>query len=69
VRVADVVAALRRVEPADAARVRYDPQPQLEAQFARWPLDCSFERAEALGLRADESLESIVRAYKDSLRA
>ena len=69
VRVADVVATLGRADPAAAARVRYDPQPQLEAQFARWPLDCSFERAEALGLRADESLESIVRAYKDSLRA
>ena len=68
-RVADVVAALGRVDPAAAARVRYEPQPQIEAQFARWPLDCSFERAEALGLRADESLESIVRAFKDSLRA
>jgi nucleoside-diphosphate-sugar epimerase len=67
VSVADIVAAIGRVDAAAAARVRYEPRPQMEAQFARWPLDCAFARAEALGLRTDESLDALVQAFKDSL--
>ena len=67
VSVADIVSAMGRVDPAAAARIHHQPQAQIEAQFARWPLDCSFARAEALDLRADESLDALVRAFKDSL--
>ncbi len=60
VTVADVVAAVARVDASAATRVRFDPQPQIEDQFGRWPLSCTFERARALGLSADASLDAIV---------
>lgn len=69
VSVADIVAALGRIEPAAPARVRYAPQPAIEAQFARWPLDVGFERAHALGLRTDASLEALVRNCQEMLAA
>jgi nucleoside-diphosphate-sugar epimerase len=69
VSVADVVAALGRIDPAAAARVRCQPQPAIEAQFARWPLDADFSRAESLGLRKDTSLDALVRSCQESLAA
>ncbi len=33
--------------------VRFAPQPALEAQFGRWPVDCAFDRARALGLATE----------------
>ena len=45
VSVADIVAALARVDAAAPARIRFAPHPAIEAQFGRWPLDCAFDRA------------------------
>ncbi|MEO6364050.1 MAG: NAD-dependent epimerase/dehydratase family protein [Caldimonas sp.] len=67
--VAAIVAALGRVDALAPARVRFAPDPHIEAQFGRWPLDCSFARAESLGLRRDDSLDAIVRAHRDGLLA
>lgn len=64
--VGDIVAALGRVDPQAPGRVRFaaDPAPSLVAQFGRWPRDRAFERARALGLPADASLDAIVEAYR-----
>jgi hypothetical protein len=37
------------------------PDPNIEAQFGRWPLQCSFERAQVLGLQRDASLDDLIR--------
>jgi hypothetical protein len=39
----------------------YRPDPNIEAQFGRWPLQCSFERAQVLGLQRDASLDDLIR--------
>jgi hypothetical protein len=60
---AAMVAAVGRVAGSHvAARVRYVPDPRLEAQFGRWPLAPKFESAAALGFIADQDLEAIIRA-------
>jgi len=64
--VADVVAALKRFDVDASRRVAYRADPRIEAQFGRWPLDCSFERAQALGLAADESIDAIIRQHLET---
>jgi len=63
VSVAQIRDALAAVDPAAPARVQFaaSPPPELTAQFGAWPLDCSFERARALGLRADSDLTALLR--------
>lgn len=68
VSVSEIVAALGRIDALAPSRVRFAPEPQIEAQFGRWPRDCSFARAESLGLVRDDSLDAIVRAHRDALR-
>ena len=63
VSVGDIVAALGRVDAAAPGRVRHVPQAHIAAQFARWPLDCAFERAESLGLRRDASIDALLRSF------
>jgi nucleoside-diphosphate-sugar epimerase len=63
VSIADVVAALGRVDPSAPARVRFAPEPKIEAQFGRWPRDASFARAESLGRVHDASIDAIIRAH------
>ena len=60
-RIGDIVCALGRIDATAPERVSYKPQPAIEAQFGRWPLNCSFERAAALGLPAEESIDSLLR--------
>ncbi len=62
VRVRDIVAALGRIDPAAPGRITFQPQPALEAQFGRWPLDCSSERALALGLRSEADIDALLEA-------
>jgi D-erythronate 2-dehydrogenase len=64
-RVGDIVQALGRIDAAAPARVSYEPQPRLEAQFGRWPIDCSFERANALGLHVDASLDALLHTIRE----
>ena len=67
VSIADIVAALGRVDPDAPARVRFAPDAKIEAQFGRWPRDVSFARAAALGLARDESIDTVVRDHLQSL--
>lgn len=60
VSVAEVVEALGRVDPAAPGRVRFDVQPALVPQFGRWPIDCAFDRALALGLATEPTLDALL---------
>jgi len=64
--IAEIVAALGHIDPAAPARVRYAPRPAIEAQFGRWPLDCSFARAESLGLVGEASIDALIRDHLES---
>jgi len=64
--IGEVVAALGRVDAAAPARVRYRPQAALEAQFGRWPRDCSFARAQSLGLVGEASIDALIRDHLES---
>lgn len=66
VSVADIVAALGRADPAAPTRVRCRPQADVEAQFGRWPRDASFARADALGLPADASLDTLIASHLEA---
>ncbi len=57
--------ALAALVPGAGARIRFtdQPDPALQAQFGRWPLDARFARASRLGLRADPDLPTLVRDY------
>jgi len=61
--VAAIVAALAKTDPRAAARIRFDPNPAIEAQFGRWPLDCAFDRGVALGLTCDASIDDVIRTH------
>jgi D-erythronate 2-dehydrogenase len=64
-RVGDIVSALGHIDAAAPARVTYQPQAQLEAQFGRRPIDCSFERAATLGLSVDASLDALLHTIRE----
>jgi nucleoside-diphosphate-sugar epimerase len=70
VSVAEVVEAIRRADPAAAARIGHAaaPDPALLAQFGRWPRACDFARARALGLSADAGLDAIVAQHLGDAR-
>lgn len=64
VTVAEMLDTLRRVAgDAVADRVTVAPDPAVEAIVGSWPAVFDNARATALGLRPDESFESVVRAY------
>lgn len=69
VSIGEIVAALGRVDVAAAARVRYAPQAEIEAQFGRWPRAASFTRADALGLVGEASIDALVREHAGSDKA
>ena len=65
VRVGEMVAALRRVAgEAVAARVRFRPDPAVEAVVGTWPGAFRTPRAHALGFVGDTSFESLIRQYR-----
>ncbi|MET4700361.1 nucleoside-diphosphate-sugar epimerase [Constrictibacter sp. MBR-5] len=62
--VGGMVAAMTAVAgPAPAARIRWQPDPAIRAIVASWPARFAPARGLALGFRADESMEAIVRAF------
>jgi nucleoside-diphosphate-sugar epimerase len=62
-RITDVVEALGRADPAAPARIAFRPDPKVEPQFGRWPLDCDFGGARALGLEVDASIDAIIARH------
>ncbi len=64
--IAEIVAAIARVDPGAAARVRFAPQPAIEAQFGRWPRERAFARANALGLASEPSIDAILRDHLET---
>lgn len=66
VTVADMLDTLRRVAgDAVADLVTVAPDPAVEAIVGSWPAVLDNTRAGALGLRPDESFDSVVRAYAE----
>ncbi|MDX1432099.1 MAG: D-erythronate dehydrogenase [Gammaproteobacteria bacterium] len=62
--VRDMLAALARVAGDEVAkRVRFEPDPFIEAIVYGWATRFAPERALALGFRADESFESVIEAF------
>lgn len=69
VSIEEIVAALGRVDRHAPARVRFRPVAAIEAQFARWPRDAEFARAESLGLARATTIDAIVRRYREASAA
>jgi nucleoside-diphosphate-sugar epimerase len=64
--VAEQIAALRRIAGDKvAARIRHAPDPLVMRIVAGWPSRFDARRAVALGFRADESFDAIIRAHID----
>lgn len=62
--VAEMVGALARVAGARvAARVRYAPDPRIQAIVRTWPARFRTPRAFAMGFRADPDVETVIRDY------
>jgi D-erythronate 2-dehydrogenase len=64
VSVGQMLAALEKVAgPAVRARVKFERDERVAGIVDNWAKGCTFERAHALGLRADESFEAIIEQY------
>jgi D-erythronate 2-dehydrogenase len=64
VTVGEMVQALERVAgPAVSSLVGWEPDDAIASIVRGWPAQFAAARAAALGLRADESFEAIVRSY------
>ncbi len=67
--VGEILAALGRAAGAEAgARVRYAPDPGLQAQFGAWPREFRPLRSLALGFTADASIDAIIAGHLESAR-
>jgi nucleoside-diphosphate-sugar epimerase len=64
VKVSDMLAALEKVAGAAVrARVSFVKDERIAGIVDNWAKGCTFERAHALGLRADTSYEAIIEQY------
>jgi nucleoside-diphosphate-sugar epimerase len=64
VAVGEMAAAVRRVGGAEAfARIRWEPDAQIQWIISGWPQVLSAPRAEALGFTADAGIDDVVRAF------
>jgi D-erythronate 2-dehydrogenase len=62
--VAEMAAAVRRVAGAEAhARIRWEPDPQIQQIVSGWPQTLHTPRAEALGFFADSGIDEVVQAF------
>jgi D-erythronate 2-dehydrogenase len=69
VTVSDMLAALEKTAgPAVRSRVSFEKDERIAAIVNNWAKGCTFERAQALGLRADESFQAIIAQYVDDCR-
>jgi nucleoside-diphosphate-sugar epimerase len=64
VAVGDMAAAVRRAGGAAAyARIRWEPDPQIQQIISGWPQALCAPRAEALGFAADSGIDEVVQAF------
>lgn len=62
--VGEMVAALERIAgPAAVKLIRWEPDPTIQGIVDGWPGRAEAARAKALGFKADESFDEIVRAH------
>jgi nucleoside-diphosphate-sugar epimerase len=66
VAVGEMAAAVRRAGGAEAfARIRWEPDAQIQRIISGWPQALSAPRAEALGFTADAGIDDVVRAFAE----
>jgi nucleoside-diphosphate-sugar epimerase len=64
VAVGEMAAAVRRAGGAAAyARIRWQPDPQIQRIISSWPQALLAPRAEALGFAADSDIDEVVQAF------
>ena len=64
VAVGEMAAAVRRAGGGAArARIRWEPDPQIQQIISGWPQALSATRAEALGFAADSGIDEVVQAF------
>jgi nucleoside-diphosphate-sugar epimerase len=64
VSVGEMAAAMRRAGGESAhARLRWQPDPQIQAIVSSWPPVLSTPRAEALGFGRDKNIDEVVQAF------
>jgi hypothetical protein len=62
----EIAEAVRTSGAAHAGRITFEPNPDVERIVAAWPKYMEAERAKALGLTGDASVQEIVREYRAS---
>ncbi len=62
VTVSEMVAALERAG-GDKGLISWHPDPAIEAIVGSWPQGMATDRADILGFRADESIDTVVRQF------
>src|SRR6516165_2579703 len=66
VAVGEMAAAVRRAGGVAAyARIRWEPDPQIQQIISGWPQALHAPRAEALGFTADSGIDEVVEAFID----
>jgi nucleoside-diphosphate-sugar epimerase len=66
VAVREMAAAVRRAGGVAAyARIRWEPDPQIQQIISSWPQALHSPRAEALGFTADSGIDEVVEAFID----
>src|SRR5207237_5631529 len=64
VSVGEMAAALRRAGGEAAyARIRWQPDPQIQAIISSWPQALTAPRAEALGFGHDTGIDEVIQAF------
>ena len=64
VSVGEMAAAVHRAGGAEAyARIRWEPDPQVQQIISGWPQTLRTPRAEALGFTADSGIDEVVEAF------
>jgi D-erythronate 2-dehydrogenase len=64
VTVGDMAEAVRRAQGSEAyARIRWQPDAQIQQIISGWPRALHAPRAEALGFAADSSIDEVVQAF------
>jgi hypothetical protein len=64
VAVGEMAEAVRRAGSTGAyARIRWEPDPQIQQIISGWPQALAAPRAEALGFSADDGIDEVVRSF------